>query len=138
MPRLPKLLRGRLVVAVVLVVGAGLGLWALARRGGGPAVLQVTGTIEATQVEIGAKTTARIREIPVEEGDRVRRGQAILVLDQDEPRADVARLEAAVNLAQAQLRDLLAGARREEIAQAQPPPAPAQPPLSDRVARARL
>src|SRR5262245_31663269 len=138
MPRLPKLLRGGLVVAVVLVVGAGLGLWALARRGGGPAALQVTGTIEATQVEIGAKTTARIRESPVEEGARVRRGQAILVLDQDEPRADVARLEAAVNLAQAQLRDLLAGARREEIAEAQAAVARAEAQLADLVAGARL
>jgi HlyD family secretion protein len=137
MPALPKLLRGSLVVVLLLVAGAGVGLWALARRDSGGRALKVTGTIEATQVEIGAKATARIREIRVEEGQRVRRGELLVVLDDDELRAEVARLEAAVSVAQAQLRDLLAGARKEEIAEARAAVAQAEARLRDLEAGAR-
>ena len=134
---LPKLLRGGLVVAVLLVALATLGLWALARRETGSAGLKVTGTIEATQVEVGPKATARILEIRADEGTVVKRGQLLIVLDQAELVAEVARLEAALRVAQAQLRDLQAGARREEIAEARAMVARAEAQLADLLAGAR-
>jgi HlyD family secretion protein len=137
MRSLRKLLGGSLVLVVLLVAGAALGLWALARRDGRTAGLTVTGTIEATQVELGAKTTARIREIRVEEGQAVQRGELVIVLDDEEARADVARLDAALAVARAQLRDLLAGARKEEIAEARAAVARAEAQLADLVAGAR-
>jgi HlyD family secretion protein len=138
MPALPKVLRGSLVVVLLLVAGAGVGLWALARRDGGGHTLTLTGTIEATQIELGAKTTARIREIRVEEGQRVRRGELLIALDDDELRADEAHLAAAVVVAQAQLRDLQAGARREEIAEAKAAVAQAEARRRDLEAGARV
>jgi len=137
MPSLRKLLRGSLVLVVLLVAGAALGLWALGRRDGGGAGLKVTGTIEATQVELGPKTTARVRQIRAEEGQRVRRGELLIVLDDEEARAEVARLEGALAGARAQLRDLLAGARKEEIAEARAAVARAEAQLADLVAGAR-
>lgn len=138
MPNLAKAWRGSLVVVVLLVAGAGAGLWALSRRDDRGTALVVTGTMEATQVDIAAKTTARIREIRVAEGDRVRRGDLLAVLDDAEIRAEVARLEAAVQVARAQLRDLLAGARKEEIAAARSAVAEAEARVADLLAGARV
>jgi membrane fusion protein YbhG len=137
MPTLPKLLRGSLVVVVLLLAGAAAGLWALSRRDAGSAGLKVTGTIEATQVDVGAKATARIRQIRVEEGQRIRRGELLIVLDDDQVRAEVARLEAAREVARAQLKDLLAGARPEEIRAARQAVLQAEARLRDLEAGAR-
>lgn len=132
-----KLFRGSAVVVVLLLGVATIGLWALSRREGRGNGLTVTGTIEATQVEIGPKTTARILAIRVDEGSRVRRGDLLIVLDSAEIAAEVGRLEATVRVAQAQLRDLQAGARKEEIAEARAQVARAEAQLADLVAGAR-
>ncbi|HEV8311056.1 MAG TPA: efflux RND transporter periplasmic adaptor subunit [Methylomirabilota bacterium] len=137
MSGLGKILRGSLVLVILLIAGAGVGLWALSRRDSTGAGLKVTGTMEATQVDIGAKTTARIRAIRVEEGQRVRRGDLLILLDDDQLRAELARLEAAVQVAQAQLKDLLAGARPEEIRAARQAVVQAEARLRDLEAGAR-
>ena len=77
--------------------------------------VSVTGTIEATQVDVSVKITGRIVERLVKEGDRVTRGQVLVRLDDSELAADVKRLEAALRAAQATLRDLKKGARPQEI-----------------------
>lgn len=46
---LPKVLRGSLVLVLLLVAGAGLGLWALGRRDGRPVGLPVTGRVRLGQ-----------------------------------------------------------------------------------------
>jgi HlyD family secretion protein len=126
------------VLVVLALVGlAAAGLWALSRREGRPAGLLVTGTIEAREVDLSTKTTARIVAIRVEEGSRVRRGDLVIQLDDAELVAEVARLEAAVRVAQAQLRDLLAGARKEEVAEAQAQVGRAEAALADLLAGAR-
>ncbi len=137
MPASSTLVRGSLLLVLLLVAGAGLGWWALGRTAPGTPGLPVTGTIEATQVDLGVKTTARIREIRAVEGQRVRRGEPLIVLDDDEVRAEVARLEAAVAVTRAQLRDLLAGARKEEMAEARAAVARAEAQLRDLLAGAR-
>ena len=112
--------RRKLAIAVILVVIAGgLVVSAAARRLGlqDPGVA-VTGTIEALQVDVSPKITGRIVEQTVREGDRVTRGQLLVRLDADELVAEARRAEAAVRIAEARLRDLLAGARAPEIEQA--------------------
>lgn len=99
--------------------------------------LSVTGNLEAIQVDVSAKVTGRIVALTVREGDRVRRGQLLVRLDDDELRAEVVRLEAALGSAEAQLRDLLAGARREEIEEARASVARARAQLRDLLAGAR-
>ena len=65
-----------MVLVVVALVGlAAVGLWALSRREPRAAGLTVTGTIEARDVDLSPKTTARVATIRVEEGSRVRRGE---------------------------------------------------------------
>ena len=111
--------RLKLAIVAALVVAGGLVVSAAARRLGlrDPAIA-VTGTIEALQVDVSPKLTGRIVERTVREGDRVTRGQLLVRLDADELIAEARRAEAAVRTADARLRDLLAGARAQEIEQA--------------------
>ena len=105
------------VGALVLLLALAATLTVRRLDGEDPTVA-VTGTIEAIQVDVSARITARIVERTVKEGEPVERGQRLVRLADEEPAADVRRAEAALGAAQAQLADLEAGARREEIEQA--------------------
>jgi membrane fusion protein YbhG len=132
-----RALRGVVLVVAALVALAGVGLWALSRRAPHTAGLSVTGTIEARDVDLSPKTTARIARVRVEEGSRVSRGDLVIQLDDAELAADVTRLEAGVRVAQAQLADLVAGARKEEVAEARAQVSRAEATLADLLAGSR-
>ena len=102
-----------------------------------PRSLSVTGTIEATQVDVTAKYSGRITSLHVKEGMAVKRGERLATLDDEELKAEVARLDAVLRQARAQLQDLLAGARKEELEEAKASVARAQAQLDDLVAGAR-
>ena len=81
--------------------------------------IEASGTLEATEAELGFQVPGRIDSILVQEGDRVTSGQRIAVLDLDEL---TARRDAAVAMAAAQrarLAELERGFRPEEVAQAE-------------------
>jgi HlyD family secretion protein len=84
---------------------------------GGP--IRVSGNIEATDAQVSFKVAGRVVERPVDEGQAVRAGQLVARIDDAELRQEVARQEAQVAVAQAQLRELATGFRPEEVAQAQ-------------------
>lgn len=105
-------IRRGMASAIVLV-----GVVASACRGGQPAGIEASGTIEATEADLGFQVAGRIDSILVEEGARVEPGDRLGVLDRREL---LARRDAAVaSLAaqQARLRELERGFREEEIAQ---------------------
>ena len=104
---------GGLLLLIALSVAVA---WGGRHLGGvAPKPIAVTGTIEATQVDVSVKITGRILERLVTEGDRVRRGQLLVRLDDSELAADVRRQDAVLRAAQATLRDLEKGARPQEI-----------------------
>jgi HlyD family secretion protein len=122
------------LIAVLLAVAGGLTVFALrpaavsvtavTRRDISPAV-QGVGTVEAkVVVQVSSKITGRIVAVLVDQGDLVEIGQVLVRLDDAQLRADLQRSEAAARAAEAQLRDLLAGSRPEEIAPAPTSPAP--------------
>ncbi|HEX3177237.1 MAG TPA: HlyD family efflux transporter periplasmic adaptor subunit [Methylomirabilota bacterium] len=94
------------VVVLALVVAAGVALWrfVLARPAVPPGVLVVSGRIEGDDSAVAAKTSGRIREIAVREGDRVTAGQVIAVLDDEQIRAREQQAMAAVRQAEARVR----------------------------------
>ncbi len=132
--------RGALGGAVLLAVA--VGGWFLLRppsvqvaevsvRDVAPAV-QGVGTVEAkVVVQVGAKITGRLVTVLVDQGHAVEPGQILARLDDAEIRAEVRRRDAALRAAEAQLRDLLAGARSEEVAEARANVAHAQAQLDD-------
>ncbi len=141
--------RGILIGFVLLFVGVGaLVYWGRHRERTGEHFY--SGTIEATESNLGFQVSGRVKEILVDEGYRVEKGQLIAVLDQEEltarherASADLLRAEAslmeaealldlhrsilpaeaeragaAVNTSRAQLAELEAGYRTQELAQA--------------------
>jgi HlyD family secretion protein len=95
------------IVAVVVILGlAGFAVWrfVLAPPALPPGVLAVSGRIEGDDSAVAAKTSGRIREISVREGDRVEAGQVIAVLDDEQIRAREQQAMAAVRQAEARVR----------------------------------
>ncbi len=117
-----------IVVALLLIGGAAAVLFSSAQNGPRqhlveqfeaarqtiPGQLEVSGFIEAEQIEVAAEMGGRVLERAFEEGDEVVAGDVLL-------RLDTAMLEAQRDAAQAQLdmmiaqRNLLAATPREEI-----------------------
>jgi membrane fusion protein YbhG len=98
--------RRRVIVALLLLGLAGFGVWrlVLARSAAPPGVIQVSGRIEGDDSAVAAKTSGRIREITVREGDEVEAGQIIALLDDEQIRARETQAEAAVRQAEARVR----------------------------------
>jgi HlyD family secretion protein len=78
--------------------------------------------ITPLRVAIGATITERVARIPVDEGQRVKRGEVLIELDDSNERAALAQARAAVAQAEArirQLRELSLPAAEQALAQAQ-------------------
>src|SRR5262249_56743903 len=84
---------------------AALGVWKVffAAPGIPDGVIAVSGRIEGDDSAVGAKTSGRIREITVREGDHVQAGQVIATLDDQQIRAREQMAEAAVRQAEARV-----------------------------------
>ena len=77
------------------------------------------GTVEVPEADIGAMTAARVVSVLVDEGAAVRAGDTLALLTQTDLSASLAAQAARVATAAANLRDLTAGARPEEIRRAE-------------------
>ncbi len=79
-------------------------------------VVAAPGRVEALseEIKIGSEISGKIRSLLVEEGDRVRRGQVVAVLENDDYKAAVASGEAALSEKEAQVRRVINGAREQE------------------------
>jgi len=111
--------RSVLVVVVVLIVAAVI-VWRA--RGQSPAPsgeLYGNGIIETTEVDISAKVAGKITSLLVDEGNPVRPNDVLAQLDSEELAAQVQQAEAVLASARANLAELLAGTRPEDIRRAQ-------------------
>jgi HlyD family secretion protein len=91
----------------VLVSGLGCG------KGAGE--VTGSGTIEMDEVDVASQVGGRLDRLLVDEGARVHKDDTLVVLEQGEVIATLRAREADVERAQAQLRDLQAGARSQEL-----------------------
>jgi len=80
---------------------------------------QASGFVEATDVRIAAEVGGRVREVRVAEGARVTAGETVVVLSTTEIDLALQRVRAERDQAVAQWQLLEAGARPEEIRQAE-------------------
>ena len=88
--------------------------------------VRVSGQVEATDVRVAATVGGRLLDLRVKEGDRVRSGDPIATLDTADASLTLARAQAERDQAAAQLRLLQAGARPEDVRQAEAQAASAQ------------
>ncbi len=111
----------RSAVKVALVVQGVVLFTAVCRTGERPEASEIlaSGTIEATEVEVAARIPERIEAVFVREGDRVENGGLLIRLETLELDLQVKVANTRVAMAQGQLQDLLAGAREQELKDAE-------------------
>jgi len=86
----------------------------------GGIVLSATGYIVAHhKINVNTKVTGRVAWIGVEKGDKVKEGQVLVRLEDDEFRAQYEQAKGAADNARAYLQELQNGSRPEEVQQAQ-------------------
>jgi HlyD family secretion protein len=78
-----------------------------------------TGTLQYVEIEVAPLAAARVVRVDRHEGDVVKPGDTLVVLTQATLRPNVEAQQARVTTANAQLLDLVAGARPTEVAQAE-------------------
>ncbi|MGH7830842.1 MAG: HlyD family secretion protein, partial [Candidatus Binatia bacterium] len=104
------------VAIAALLAGAGYGLWRLTGSGG---EFVVSGTIEADDIHVGSKVGGRVLKVVAREGQSVKAGDILVLLEPDELNASLAEAQASLRQAEAKLAELKAGYRTEEIEQAE-------------------
>lgn len=96
----------RIAPVAVILIAAAIVAWYFIRRDSGTSVnvIAVSGRIESDDATIAPKTAGRIREIKVREGDLVKEGDVLAVLDDDQVRAREEQAQAAVDQAESRVR----------------------------------
>jgi len=79
-------------------------------------VISAAGRVEpiSEEIEVGAEVVGKIASVLVDEGDEVQRGQTLAILQNNDYKAQVAEAEARLGQAEAELRRVINGARKEE------------------------
>lgn len=113
-----------LVIAAIATSGFGL-----LKGDDGP--LTLYGNVDIREVEMAFQASGRVSEVPVEEGERVKQGELLAVLDPSQAQDRLAQADAQLAQARAQLAKLQAGSRPQEIRQANAQQAAARAALSD-------
>src|SRR4029077_21119861 len=86
----------------------------------GPFLVAGPGRVEplSENIQIGSELSGKIKSVNVEEGDTVRKGQVLAVLQNEDYRAEVLSGEAQVLAKEATLRKVVNGARTQERSEA--------------------
>ena len=112
-----KTKNGNLLAAIgiaALVLFLIIATWVMSR----PKPLEVQGEVDATQIRVASKLTARIDSLAVRKGDVVKKGQLLFILKSPEVEAKMEQAKAALLGAQAQSAKAQVGAQQEDISAA--------------------
>lgn len=80
--------------------------------------LPLSGNVEVTEVDLGFKSSGRLSELLVEEGQRVKKGDRLAVLERAELEGLVNQNRAHLSEMQARVEELKVGSRPQELEQA--------------------
>lgn len=111
--------RTKIVVPVLLVLVAAGAWWILRNGGDGASALEASGTVEATETDLGFQMAGRVARIHPLEGDEVREGELLAELDTATLAAARAVAAAQLAAAEARLRELRSGSRPAEVRSAE-------------------
>ncbi len=102
-----------LVLAILAATSAG-GYYVFNRSAVDPGVIRLSGNIEVTDAEVSFKIPGRVEKRPVDEGQTIKKGDVVAVLDSADLEAEVAMRRAELRLAEAAEKELRSS-RPEEI-----------------------
>lgn len=131
-------MRKSIILACVLIgavlLGTGYALW---NRVGPKGSIVISGIVEADDIHVGSKIGGRVLKVVAREGQTVKSGEVLVLLEPRELDASLAEAQAAMRQVQAKLALLTAGYREEEIEQAEAAMKQSQAELSQLVAGPR-
>jgi HlyD family secretion protein len=87
--------------------------------GNNNAIIEATGTIEATEITLSAQSGGQIKEIIADEGNSIRVGDTLMIIDDTDWQFQYEQVRAGFEIAEAQYRLALKGAREEDVIQAE-------------------
>jgi multidrug resistance efflux pump len=105
-----------LVLGACVVLGAGYAVW---RFNGTHHSLVISGVVEADDIHVGSKIGGRVLKVVAREGQTVKGGETLVLLEPKEINASLAEAQAVLRQAEAKHALLSAGYRQEEIEQAE-------------------
>lgn len=111
----------KLIRILLLILIVGLGFWAyhsFIKGHGRDDSLTLSGNIEVTEIRLSFKVSGRMIERLVDEGDIVRKGQLVALLENTDERIAVSEAGARLSYAEAVVSELEAGSREEDIRKA--------------------
>jgi HlyD family secretion protein len=109
----------RLLIIPLVVIALLVGWLLLRNRDADAHGIRASGTIEATEADLGFQTGGRVADVLVKEGDAVQSGDLLARLDQAELTARRQAANAQLEAARALLTEMERGARPQEHRQAQ-------------------
>ncbi|HEX7230263.1 MAG TPA: efflux RND transporter periplasmic adaptor subunit [Candidatus Binatia bacterium] len=104
------------VTVIAALLGTGYFLWNYA---GTNRTLVFSGVIEADHIHVGSKLGGRVLKVVAREGETVKAGEPLILLEPHDLDAALAEAQATLHHAEARLALLSAGYRKEEIEQAE-------------------
>jgi HlyD family secretion protein len=81
--------------------------------------ISASGTIETTEVTVGAKVGGQIQRLYVDEGAQIKQGDTLLLIDRSDLEIQLAQAVASADAVTAQYTLAVRGARQEDITQAE-------------------
>lgn len=104
------------LLIAALLSGLGYALWQMM---GGQGSFVISGIIEADDIHVGSKVGGRVLKVVAREGQTVKAGEVLVLLEPHELDASLAEAQAGMRQAEAKYALLIAGFRKEEIEQAE-------------------
>jgi HlyD family secretion protein len=77
--------------------------------------IEATGTIETVNVVLSSKTSGEIKELRINEGEKVKLGDTVMIIDTETLQLQLMQQESGAEMSRAQLDLLRNGARKEDI-----------------------
>src|SRR5213593_1440898 len=105
-----------ITLAGMLVVGTGYALWNITATRD---AFVISGVIEADDIHVGSKIGGRVLKVVAREGQLVKAGAVLVLLEPGELNASLAEAQASLRQTEAKYAQLRAGYRKEEIEQAE-------------------
>jgi HlyD family secretion protein len=103
-------------LAAIVVLGAAYAFWNFSSQSDS---FVISGVIEADDIHVGSKIGGRVLKVVAREGQTVKGGEPLVLLEPKEMDASLAEAQAELRQAQAKYALMTAGSRQEEIEQSE-------------------
>jgi multidrug resistance efflux pump len=123
-----------IILSALILVGAG---YSLRNVFGDRSEFVISGIVEADDIHVGSKVGGRVLQVAAKEGQAVKAGAPLVLLEPRELNAALAEAQASLRQSDAKLALLSAGYRKEEIEQAEAAMRQAQADLDQQISGPR-